>query len=252
MSNFNKPKIIIANWKMNPVGFDEADSLIKTIKKGIKKSDNTKIMPAVYLSKIKPNSSFELGIQNIFWENKGAYTGEISAVIVKNLTIKYAIIGHSERRKYLNETDEMVNLKIQSALKNNLSPILCVGETLEDKQRERASEVIITQVEKSLNGVTKSQILSSEFQIAYEPIWAIGTGETPPTNEIMSACLLIRKVVSNLFDRETAEKISILYGGSVNNKNAFDFVDKTGMNGLLVGGASLNGSEFVRIVKLFE
>ena len=254
LNSDNKPKYVVANWKMNPVSFSEADNLIKTIKKGIKEVKNVKVIicpTAVYLSKIKTNSSFDLGIQNIFWEDKGAYTGEISATMAKNLRAKYVITGHSERRKYLKETDEMVNLKIRSALKNNLSPILCVGETLEDKQRERASEIIITQVEKALNGITKSQILNYEFQIAYEPIWAIGTGETPSTNEIMSACLLIKKIVSNLYDRGTVEKISILYGGSVDSKNAFDFVDKTGMNGLLIGGASLNASEFVRIVNLF-
>ena len=255
LTDNSKLKYIVANWKMNPVSFGEADNLIKTIKKGIKKSDNAKIIicsPTVYLSKIKINSDFELGIQNIFWEDKGAYTGEISAIMAKNLKIKYVIIGHSERRKYLNETDEMVNLKIKAALKNNLRPILCVGETLEEKKRDLTSKVIITQIEKALSGITKSQILNSKFQIAYEPIWAIGTGETPLTDEIMSVNLLIKKVVFNLYDRETAEKISILYGGSVDSKNAFDFVDKTGMNGLLIGGASLNGSEFARIVNLFK
>ena len=252
MSNLNKPKIIIANWKMNPVSFSEADSLIKTIKNGIKKSDNLEIIicpPAVYLSKIKSNSSFDLGIQNIFWEDKGAYTGEISAVIAKNLKVRYAIIGHSERRKYLNETDEMVNLKIQSALKNNLTPILCIGETLEEKKQDKTSEVITNQLKAAFKGIFNIQY--SIFNIAYEPIWAIGTGQTPSLDEVMSANLLIRKIISNLYDRETAEKINILYGGSVNSKNAFDFVDKTGMDGLLVGGASLNGSEFVRIVNLF-
>jgi len=251
----NKPKIIIANWKMNPVSFDDAESLIKTIKKGIKKSDNLKIIicpPAVYLSKIKVNSSFELGMQNIFWEDKGAYTGEISAIMAKNLKIKYTIIGHSERRKYLGETDEMVNLKIQSALKNNLNLILCVGETLEEKQKDITSEIIITQIKEALNNISKFKIQNSKFKITYEPIWAIGSGETPSVNEIMSVNLLIKKIISNLYNRETAEKISILYGGSVNSKNAFDFVDKTGMDGLLIGGASLDGSEFVRIAKLFE
>ena len=255
MSNFNKPKTIIANWKMNPAGFGEADSLIKTIKNGVKKSDNTKIIicpPAVYLSKIKPNLSFDLGIQNIFWEDKGAYTGEISAVIAKNLKVRYAIIGHSERRKYLNETDEMVNLKIQSAIKNNLNPILCVGETIEEKQKDKTSEVIINQLKLAFREISNIKYSILNISIAYEPIWAIGTGQTPSLDEIMSANLLIRKIISNLYDRKTAEKISILYGGSVNSKNAFDFVDKTGMDGLLVGGASLNGSEFVRIVNLFE
>jgi triosephosphate isomerase len=253
LTDNSKLKYIVANWKMNPVSFDEADNLIKTIKKGIKKSDNVEIVicpPAVYLSKIKTNSSFELGIQNISWEDSGAYTGEISAKMAKNIGTEYAIIGHSERRKYLRETDEMVNLKIQSSLKNNLSPILCIGETLEEKQEDKASEVIINQLEEALKNV-KLQVAGCKLQIAYEPIWAIGTGETLSTNEIMSACLLIRKIISNLYGRETAGKISVLYGGSVNSKNAFDFVDKTGMNGLLIGGASLNGSEFVRIVNLF-
>ena len=255
MSNFNKPKTIIANWKMNPVSFGEAESLIKTIKNGIQESDNNRIIicpPAVYLSKIKANSNFDLGIQNIFWEDKGAYTGEISAVIAKNLKIKYTIIGHSERRKYLNETDEMVNLKIQSALKNNISPILCIGETLKEKQEDKTSEVIIKQLKSAFNGISNIKYSILNICIAYEPIWAIGTGETPSANEIMSVDLLIKKTISNLYDREIAEKISILYGGSVNSKNAFDFVEKTGMDGLLIGGASLNGSEFVRIVGLFE
>ena len=240
---------------MNPVSFGEADSLIRTIKKGIKKSDNLKIIicpPAVYLSKIKTNSSFDLGVQNIFWEDKGAYTGEISAVIAKNLKVRYAIIGHSERRKYLNETNEMVNLKIQSALKNNLKIVLCIGETVKERQQDKASSIIANQLKLAFVGVDKSQIVNSKLQIAYEPIWAIGTGKTPSADEIMSANLLIKKTISKLYDREIAEKTSILYGGSVNSKNAFDFVDKTGMDGLLIGGASLNGSEFVRIVNLFN
>ena len=250
----NKQLFIIANWKMNPVSFDEADSLIKTIKKGIKKSDNLKIIicpPAVYLSKIKTNSSFDLGIQNIFWEDKGAYTGEISATIAKNLKIKYTIAGHSERRKYLNETDEMINLKIKSALKNNLSPVLCIGETLKEKEQDKTSNIITAQLKLALASVDKSQIANRKLQVAYEPIWAIGTGKTPSADEIMSAGLLIKKTLSSLYDRETAEKVPILYGGSVNSKNAYDFVDKTGMDGLLIGGASLNASEFVRIAGLF-
>ena len=178
LTNNSKPKYIVANWKMNPASFDKADSLIKTIKKGIKNSDNLKIIicpPAVYLSKIKTNSSFELGIQNIFWEDEGAYTGEISAVIAKNLKIKHTIIGHSERRKYLNETDEMVNLKIKSALKNNLSPILCVGETLKEKQKDRASEIITNQLKTAFRGISNLQSSYPNICIAYEPNWAIGT-----------------------------------------------------------------------------
>ena len=253
MNDGNKSKYIIANWKMNPVSFSEADNLIRTIKKNIKKLKNTKIIicpPAVYLSKIKTNANFELGIQNIFWEDKGAYTGEISATMAKNLKVKYAIIGHSERRKYLLETDEAINLKIKAALRNKINSVLCVGETLKEKQQDKASEIVVNQIREALNNIPL-QIANNKLQIAYEPVWAIGTGEMPSLDEIMSANLLIKKTVANLYNRETAEKMLILYGGSVNSKNAFDFVDKTGMDGLLIGGASLNASEFVRIVKLF-
>jgi triosephosphate isomerase len=253
MSINNKPTFIIANWKMNPASINEANSLLKAIRKGVKKCDNVKIVicpPAVYLLKIKADSSFSLGIQNIFWEDKGAYTGEISAQMAKNLKVKYAIIGHSERRIYLKETDEMVNLKIQAALRNNLNPILCIGETLEEKQRDKTSEIIARQLELALKNIDKFQILNFKFQVAYEPIWAIGTGKTPSVDEIMSAGLLIKKVISKLYDRKTAERIPVLYGGSVNSRNASDFVNKAGIDGLLVGGASLNASEFVRIANL--
>ncbi len=245
---------IIANWKMNPVDFAEADSLIKAVKNGIEKSENVKIVicpPAVYLSKIKPNAKFELGIQNIFWENRGAYTGEISAKMAKNLGVNYAIIGHSERRIYLGETDEMINLKIKSALENNLIPILCVGETLDEKKKDKASEVITRQLGSALKNIDKFQVSSFKLQVAYEPIWAIGTGSTPAVDEIMGAALLIRKIIAKLYDRKTAEKISILYGGSADSQNAYDFVRKANTSGLLIGGASLNASEFARIVGLF-
>lgn len=255
---------IIANWKMNPGSFFEASELIKAVKNGIKKSENVNVVicpPAVYLSKIKPNAKFELGIQNIFWENRGAYTGEISAKMAKNLGVSYAIIGHSERRQYLGETDEMINLKIKSAMENNLNSVLCIGETLDEKKKDKTSEVIVRQLEKALNNISISyafcesakggQIPNSKFQIVYEPIWAIGTGETPTTDEIMSIVLLIRKVIAKFYGREIAEKISILYGGSVDSQNACDFVRKANTDGLLIGGASLNASEFARIVNLF-
>ena len=250
----NKTKFIIANWKMNPASFVEAENILKTIKKGVEKSSNTKIIicpPSIYLSKIQTSPIFNLGIQNVFWEEKGAYTGEISSLMAKNMDVKYAIVGHSERRNYLKETDEMINLKIKSALKNNLKPILCIGETLEEKQQDKASDVIVSQLQSALKDVSKFQISNSKLLIVYEPVWAIGTGETPTSDEIMSAGLLIKKILVKLYDRKIAEGIPILYGGSVNSKNAFDFVDKAGMNGFLVGGASLNASEFVRIVNLF-
>ncbi|MBW6441096.1 triose-phosphate isomerase [Patescibacteria group bacterium] len=249
---YKNQKIIVANWKMNPVSFTEADNLLNTIKKGIKKSDNTNIIicpPAIYLAKIKSNASLELGIQNIFWEDQGAFTGEISCKMAKNFGVDYAIIGHSERRKYARETDEIVNAKIKSAQKNGIKPILCIGETLSEKNQDLASDVITTQLQEAFVDMNKSK--ASTMIIAYEPIWAIGSGVVPTIDEIMSAELLIRKIITKLYDRPTAEKVFVLYGGSVNSQNAFDIVNKTGMNGLLVGGASLNASEFLRIVNLF-
>ncbi|MCK5491268.1 MAG: triose-phosphate isomerase [Candidatus Pacebacteria bacterium] len=247
-----KQKIIIANWKMNPVDLVEAENLIKTVRRGIKKSDDRKVIicpPSIYLSKIKTNSHFDLGIQNIFWEDKGAYTGEVSVLMAKNLDVKYAIVGHSERRLYMKETNEMINAKIVSTLKNNLKVVLCIGESLAEKNKDRASEIIERQIREALKNIKKSQI--SNLIIAYEPIWAIGTGQTPSQDEVMSMSLFLKKIITNLYDRKTAENLDILYGGSVNSQNALDFVDSTGMNGLLVGGASLNASEFVRIVNLF-
>ena len=166
------------------------------------------------------------------------------------LDIKYTIVGHSERRLYFNENDEIVNAKIISALKNKLKIILCVGESLVEKKSDQTSKVIERQIQEALKNIKKTQI--SSLMIAYEPIWAIGTGQIPSQDEVMSMSLFIKKIIANLFDRKTAEKLDILYGGSVNSQNALDFVDQTGMNGLLVGGASLNASEFVRIVNLFE
>lgn len=248
-----RTKFIVANWKMNPVSLKEADNIIRTVKNGIKKSDKIKVIvcpPYFYVPNIKNGTSFDIGVQNIFWEDSGAYTGEISPKMAKNLGVGYVIIGHSERRIYLGETDKIVNLKINSALKNNLTPILCVGESQKERDEEAAGDIIAGEIEKGLEGVP-SGYLVKDLVIAYEPIWAIGTGNTPTSDDIMSMALLIRKVITRLYDRKTADNLPILYGGSVNSGNALDFVDKAGMDGLLVGGASLNASEFVRIVNLF-
>jgi len=253
MSNNTKPKFIVANWKMNPVSLKEADSIARTVKNGIKKSENINVVvcpPYFYIPSIKNGKYFDIGVQDIFWEDSGAYTGEISSKMARDLGVNYAIIGHSERRIYLGETDKIVNLKLNSALKNGLKPILCVGESQKERNEEKAGDVIAGEIEKGLAGVP-SGYLVRDLIVAYEPIWAIGTGNTPTSDDIMSMALLIRKVISKLYDRKTADNLPIIYGGSVNSQNALDFVDKAGMDGLLVGGASLNASEFVRIVNLF-
>lgn len=248
-----KLKYIIANWKMNPLAISEAENIVRVMKKEIDRSDNVKVIicpPYFYVPNVKSGNFFDVGVQNIFWEESGAYTGEISAKMAKNFGVDYAIIGHSERRMHLGENDGIVNLKITAALKGGLKPIFCVGETRKERNEDKAGEVIAKEVEKGLEGIPQGYLVSN-FVVAYEPIWAVGTGNTPTPDEIMSMGLLIRKVITKLYDRKTADNLPIIYGGSVNSDNALDFVDKAGMDGLLVGGASLNASEFVRIVNLF-
>lgn len=247
--------LVVANWKMNPLTSEEALRLFKIVKKELKNIENNiQIVicpPFTQLSTLSSQltTNLELGAQNCFWEEKGAYTGEISPKILRNLDCNYVIIGHSERRKYLGETDKTVSKKLKAALKNNLKPILCIGETQEQNRESKTDKVLIHQLQMALENVSKSEISNYKLQVAYEPVWAIGTGVTPNTDEIMSVKLLIRKILAKMYSRSIAEKVRILYGGSVSSKNAGDFIKHTGMDGLLVGGASLKATEFVRIVK---
>ena len=245
--------IIIANWKCNPITLTEAKRLFGSVKKGLRNVKRAEVVicpPFVYLSDIKNQASgIKLGSQNCFWEEKGAFTGEISATMLKNLGCKYVIIGHSERRRIFKETDEMVNKKIQAAIKTGLKPILCIGETREEKEQEEIASVFKKQIKTAFSGIAKSKISNSGICIAYEPIWAIGSGEACGIDEAMSAKLLIQKILISFLGKPLTSKIPILYGGSVNSKNAKDFIDGAGMNGLLIGGASLNPQEFIKIVK---
>lgn len=246
---------------MNPLDIGDAEVIFDEIENDVYKinSDGVEVVvciPYLFLSEFDSEGKVRLGAQNLFWEKQGTYTGEISGDMLRKAGAKYSIIGHSERRIYLGETDEMVNLKVQACLASNLRPILCIGESLEQREKGDTGEVIVEQIEKALQNITEEEI-SDKLLIAYEPIWAIssgvvGSGVTPSTDEIMSVGLLIRKVLGKIYgSREIADNIPILYGGSVCSANCFDLVDKTGMNGLLVGGASLKPSEFVGIVKKF-
>ena len=268
----NKP-LIIANWKCNPASKKEAEHLFGVLKKELRKIKNAEIVicpPFVWLDTARKLgfqagsrlgnqvSKFviQLGGQNCFWENRGAFTGEVSPLMLKNLGCQYVIIGHSERKKYFQESDMVINKKIKAALKNRLQPILCVGEeardafTSEGKPLNEMSLVAGEQVEKGLSGISSSRL--SEIVIAYEPVWAIGTGTPCLPNDAMKAALLIRKTLTNLYGRNVAEKVRILYGGSVSSQNAAEYIKGAAMNGLLVGGASLNASEFVKIVQNVE
>lgn len=247
-------KIVVGNWKMSPSTLADAKELFNAIKKEAKKKENIDIViapPAIYLGQLKigENDNIKLAAQNMHWEEKGAFTGEISAEMIKEAGAKYVIIGHSERRIYFGETDEAINKKISAAFKNNLVPILCVGETAEEKSAEKTQEVIKNQLTKALENISQGQIEANKIIIAYEPVWAIGSGATPAFDEVLSANLLIKKTIASLYGRSIAEKIPVLYGGSVNSLNAKKFVEKGGTSGLLVGGSSVKANEFGNIIR---
>lgn len=238
-------KIIVANWKMNPTSFKGAKLLFEGVKKGVRrlKLKNVEVVicpPFVYLSNIKfqmPN--IKLGAQDCFWEEKGAFTGEISPLMLKDLKVDYVILGHSERRKYFFESNEMINKKIKACLAQNLKPILCIGETEKEKKLGKTKEVLNQQLCQGLKEIKNYQLKIKNLVLAYEPVWAIGTGNACLPEEAKKVLLFLRKKIKN---------IPILYGGSVNSQNAKSYIE-IGFNGLLVGGASLASEEFVNILR---
>ncbi len=236
--------LIVANWKMNPLRRKDALQLFGFVKKFVAKTKNVDVVvcpPFVYLPLLK---GLPLGAQDVFWEEKGAFTGEISAAQVKDLGVEYVIIGHSERRRYFGETNEGINKKMKAALKAGLKVIFCVGEN----EGEDMAQVLEQQITEGLAGVSNVNGQMSNVVIAYEPIWAIGTGNNCSTSQAQSAMLLIRKIISQLYSRGLADKARILYGGSVNGSNAAGYLKEAGMAGLLVGGASLDAKEFKEIL----
>ena len=245
--------LIVANWKCNPTTLKGAKLLFNTLKrrvKNIKKAEVVICPPFVYLSNIQHlKSNIKLGAQNCFWEEKGAYTGEVSAKMLKDIGGKYVIIGHSERRKYFGETDETINKKLKAVLEIGLIPIFCIGETQEQRDREETESVLRKQLELGLKNVSGSRLQALRFSIAYEPVWAIGTGNSCDTDEAQKMKLFIRKIISEIYNQNIAKKIKILYGGSVNGKNAAGYIKDAGFDGLLVGGASLDAHEFIKIIK---
>jgi triosephosphate isomerase len=236
--------LIVANWKMNPASQEEAESLVEGIKKAAKEVEAVICPPFVYLPLLK---GVILGAQDVFFEEKGAFTGEVSPGMLKDLGVEYVLVGHSERRKYFNETDQTVNKKLKAILETGLKAIVCVGETKEELEGGQKNEVIERQLTEGLNGITRDQIKQITF--AYEPVWAIGTGKNCSTDDTMQSSLLIRKVLANAYNRELADDAKILYGGSVNSKNAASYLKDAQVNGLLVGGASLNPEEFNLIIE---
>lgn len=246
-------KLIVANWKCNPASQKEAkklfDGIAKEAKK-IKKAETIVCPPFAWLAVVpqkRNDGGFTLGAQNCFFEQKGAFTGEISPVMLKDLGCKYVIAGHSERRKYFQETDEIINKKIKAGLDAKLKIIFCVGETKEQRDNDKTEIVVKNQIAAGLKDVGASKV--DEVVIAYEPVWAIGTGNACSVEESQKMRLFIIKVLSEIYTPKIAREAKILYGGSVSSQNSAGYIKEAGFNGLLVGGASLNVEEFVKIIK---
>lgn len=250
-------KVVIGNLKMNLLSSVERDRYFKLMDKelGARKFGNSEIIlcpPAIHLEAFKnwKNKTVKIGAQNMFSEIKGSYTGEISPMMLKNFGCEYVILGHSERRRYFSESNHEINLKIISALKNGLKPIICVGETATEKENQGNLEIITRQVKEALAGI--SRVKAEQIIIAYEPVWAVGTDITPITNEIMSAKVLIRKILTDLFGKKYAEPVRILYGGSVNVKIVKNVCLDSGMDGALIGRESLMPHEFLKIADIIN
>ena len=236
-----RKKIIAGNWKMNTTP-NQALDLIEKLKPLVKNDDVDVILCVPFVSLILAvdavkGTKIAIGAQNFFYEDSGAYTGEISALMLKEIGVKYVIIGHSERRQYFNETDEIVNKKLAKAFEYGITPIVCCGETLEQREAGITIEHIKTQITNAFRNVDIK--LAKKAIIAYEPIWAIGTGVVASSAQAEEVCASIRECISEIYDEETAQIISILYGGSVSSSNAKELFKKPNIDGGLVGGVSL-------------
>ncbi|KXG74014.1 triose-phosphate isomerase [Thermotalea metallivorans] len=242
--------IIAGNWKMHKT-IDEAVQFVKEIKDEVKGTDVEVVICAPFtlllpLKEAVKDTNIKLGAQNMHWEEQGAFTGEISPVMLKDIGVDYCIIGHSERRQYFHETDETVNKKVHAALKHNIKPIVCVGETLEEREQGKTEEIVKNQIRKALAGVPGAEV--TQIVIAYEPIWAIGTGKTATPEQANEVIYQIRETIKELYGEDLCTEIRIQYGGSVKGSNAEEIMNQEDIDGALVGGASLKADEFVQIV----
>ncbi|MCR5518306.1 MAG: triose-phosphate isomerase [Lachnospiraceae bacterium] len=246
-----RQKVIAGNWKMNLTSYEAAE-LIGNLKDEIVNPacqvvicvPSIYIMSAVSLLKDTP---VKVGAQNMFYKDSGAYTGEISPQMLQSVGVSHVIVGHSERREYFGVTDEMVNLKIKKALEHSIIPIVCCGETQKTRDEGKTFDFIKRQLVAGLKGFSAEEV--SGMIIAYEPIWAIGTGNVATSAQAQEVCAYIRKLFSDIYSEDVAEKVTILYGGSMNIKNAKELLAQPDIDGGLIGGASLR-SEFADIVKL--
>jgi triosephosphate isomerase len=242
--------IIAGNWKMN-MNLKETTQFVNDLKEQVANTDVEVVICPPYtllytLKELTKGTNIKIGSQNMHWEEKGAFTGEISPLMLNDLDIEYCIIGHSERRQYFGETNESVNKKIISALKYGIKPILCVGETLEERNAGETERLIKTQISEAFKGINEQDAI--KIVVAYEPIWAIGTGETATPEQANSVIAYIREILKGLYNEAISEEIRIQYGGSVKPNNIVDLMDQDDIDGALVGGASLKAESFSEIV----
>ncbi|WXR62152.1 triose-phosphate isomerase [Peptostreptococcaceae bacterium AGR-M142] len=242
--------IIAGNWKMHKT-IKEGVEFINNLKEKVSGSDVEVLICAPFtllkdLKEASKGTNIKIGAQNMHFEDKGAFTGEIAPAMLKEIEMDYVVIGHSERRQYYNETDETVNKKTLKALEVAINPIVCVGETLEEREKDITKDVVKEQVTKALKDVSKEDL--NKVVIAYEPIWAIGTGKTATSEEANEVIAFIREVVTNLYSSELAEEVRIQYGGSVKPANVEEIMNQSDIDGALVGGASLEVESFSALV----
>ena len=247
----SRKPFIAGNWKMNTT-LDEAVALAKGVVEAVKPAKNVDVAicpPYISLyavSQVVAGTNVKLGAQDVHWEKKGAFTGKVSCDMLKSAGVSYVIIGHSEQRTYFHETDEGVNRKTKAALAAGLLPIVCVGETLSERKEGKMEKVVETQVRGAFNGIPRPEAL--KCTIAYEPVWAIGTGETATPQQANEAHAYIRGVFADLYDKEAAQEVRIQYGGSMKPDNASELLKQPEVDGGLIGGAALKAADFAGIV----
>lgn len=248
-------KLLVANWKLNPNSIKEAEKLFLSASRITKRSKDVEVLicpPAPFIDRLNTTnieSKVKLGAQDCFWEEKGAYTGEVSAPMIKKLGASYVIIGHSERRKFQHETDEIINKKIKTALRSNLKVILCVGESINERKKgfEAAKNFIKSQLFKDLKDISNLQPPTSNLIVAYEPIWAIGTGKAAKPEDAIAMAKFIKSNVNS-----HGSNVKVLYGGSTDSRNLDGFIQHNEIYGALVGGASIKAEEFKKMIKITQ
>jgi len=244
--------VIAGNWKMHKTSHEAQKFVLKLISSLKDTSEVDVIVAPAFTSldgvvKAAQGSRVKIAAQNMHWEDKGAYTGEVSPTMLKDLGVTYCNIGHSERRQYFAETDHMVNKKIRAALDSGIIPIVCVGETLEEREKGTTDIVVERQIKIALEGLSDTEVAG--LIIAYEPVWAIGTGKVSSADDAQKVAARIRGIVANDFGSESADKVRIQYGGSVKPENIKGFMEQNDIDGALVGGASLEVDSFLQLMQ---